>query len=98
MQKTFHVTPNYGQCDTVNVKYSTFVSVIVQNKCKGCHSTTLPLLTKYTQVKASVQSGKFFGSISHASGYSAMPQGSPKLPDCEVNKINAWIKAGALNN
>lgn len=96
--KNLNCNPNFGTCDTVNIKYSTFVSPLVQNKCQGCHTSTAPLLTNYTQVKASVQTGKFWGSITHASGYSGMPKGSNKLADCELNKINAWIKAGALNN
>ncbi len=96
--KNLSCNPSFGICDTTNVKYSTFVASVIQNKCQGCHNSTLPLLTNYTQIKASVQSGKFAGSINHLAGYSAMPQGSAKLPTCELNKINAWIKAGALNN
>jgi uncharacterized membrane protein len=96
--KNLSCNPSFGQCDTMNVKFSSFVALLVQNKCQGCHNSTLPLLTNYTQIKASVQSGKFAGSINHTAGFSAMPQGSAKLPTCELNKINAWIKAGALNN
>lgn len=96
--KNLSCNPNYGVCDTVNVKFSTFISPLVQNKCQGCHTSTAPLLTNYTQIKASVQSGRFWGSVAHSAGYSAMPKGSGKLADCELSKINAWIKAGALNN
>lgn len=96
--KNLSCNPNFGVCDTTNVKFSTFVAPIIQNKCQGCHSTQAPLLTNYTQIKASIQTGKFAGSINHASGFSAMPKGSAKLPFCELSKINAWIKGGALNN
>ncbi len=96
--KNLSCNPNFGTCDTTNIKYSTFVAPIVQNKCQGCHTSTPPLLTNYNQVKASIQTGKFWGSITHASGYSAMPKSSTKLADCELSKINAWIKRGALNN
>jgi uncharacterized membrane protein len=96
--KNLTCNQSFGKCDTANVKFSSFVAPIVQNKCQGCHNSTPPLLSNYTQIKASVQSGKFAGSINHAAGFSAMPQGSAKLPTCELNKINAWIKAGARNN
>lgn len=96
--KNMTCNPSFGQCDTVNVKFSNFIAPLVQNKCQGCHTSTQPVLTNYTQIKASVQSGKFWGSINHAAGFSAMPKGSAKLPSCELTKINAWIKAGARNN
>ncbi len=96
--KNLSCNPNFGLCDTTNIKFSTYVAPFVQNKCQGCHSTTLPLLTNYTQIKASVQTGKFAGSINHSAGFSAMPKGIAKLPNCDLSKISAWIKRGALNN
>jgi uncharacterized membrane protein len=96
--KDVSCNPSYGICDTANIKFSTFVYPIIQNKCQGCHVYTAPVLNNYTQIKASIQSGKFSGSINHTSGFSTMPKGTNKLPDCELNKINAWIKAGASNN
>jgi hypothetical protein len=96
--KNVSCNPSYGTCDTANIKFSTFVYPIIQNKCQGCHVYTSPILNNYTQIKASVQSGKFSGSINHTSGFSTMPKGINKLPDCELSKINAWLKNGALNN
>lgn len=96
--KNISCNPNFGVCDTTNIKFSTFIAPLVQNKCQGCHSSQAPLLTNYTQIKASIQTGKFVGSINHTAGFSAMPKGIAKLPNCELSKINAWIKRGALNN
>jgi hypothetical protein len=89
---------NFGQCDTTTVKFSTYIAPLVQKQCQGCHTSTAPKLTNYTEIKASIQTGKFWGSINHNSGFSAMPQGTNKLSTCDLNKINAWIKRGALNN
>jgi hypothetical protein len=36
--------------------------------------------------------------VTHAPGFVGMPYGLPKLPDCEVNTIVAWVHQGALNN
>lgn len=96
--KNLSCNPNFGLCDTTNIKFSTYVASFVQNKCQGCHSAQAPLLTNYTQIKASVQTGKFVGSINHKAGFSAMPKGIAKLPNCDLSKIDAWIKRGALNN
>jgi hypothetical protein len=27
-----------------------------------------------------------------------MPKGGSKIPDCDINKIRAWINRGSLNN
>lgn len=99
--KNLNCNPNFGVCDTTAVKFSAFVQPLIQNQCQGCHGATNPSggisLTNYTQIKASVQGGRFWGSIKQLSGYSAMPVGG-KLSACELNKIDAWIKRGALNN
>ena len=99
--KNLSCNPSFGVCDTLAVKFATFVMPIVQNQCVGCHGATNPSggisLTNYTQIKASVQTGKFWGSIKQLVGYSKMPVGG-RLSDCELSKMDAWIKRGALNN
>lgn len=92
-----------GNCDTSNSTYSAVVLPAMQNYgCMGCHSGAAPsgniALSNYAEIKASAQNGKLFGSISHGSGFVAMPQGGNKMSTCDINKIKAWIDAGALNN
>lgn len=93
-----------SDCDTTNVTFSGSVLPLISFKCNGCHSGSSPSgslsLTNYTQVKASVDSGKFMGSILHKAGFVAMPQpiGSTQLPDCDIRKFQIWIDNGALNN
>jgi uncharacterized membrane protein len=100
--KNLNCNPNYGKCDTLGgVKFATFVQPIIQNKCVGCHNASSSgggiLLTTHAQVKASVATGKFWGSINHMAGFSAMPKNT-KLSACDLAKIDSWIKRGALNN
>jgi len=95
--------PQTGTCDTTNSTYSKAVLPALQTYgCIGCHSGAAPsgnvLLNTYTNVKTYVQNGKFYGSINQSAGYSAMPQGGNKMNACTINKIKAWIDAGALNN
>lgn len=91
-------------CDTTIFTYATAIQPIIALHCNGCHSGSTPSgsisYTTYAGVKASVDNGKFWGSIVHAGGIKPMPypQGSAQLQDCDMIKIRKWIEAGALNN
>ncbi len=94
--------PNYGECDTAAVRYSTFIKPVVDTYCKGCHSGNSPSgginLSTYNDIKTVALNGKLVGSISWATGFQKMPQGGNKLDDCTISKFQAWIAAGALEN
>jgi hypothetical protein len=89
-------------CDTSNVKYSTHIKPLIQNACQGCHNAANAGggidLSAYSGVKAIADNGKFFGSVSHNSGYSPMPKNGNKLTDCQINMVKIWINKGALQN
>lgn len=90
-------------CDTTAVTYSTTVASILQsNGCVSCHSGGAPSggisLQTYASVKASAQSGRLYGAINHAAGFSPMPKGGNKMSACHIMKVKAWIDKGALNN
>lgn len=89
-------------CDTTNVKFSTHIKPLIQNNCQGCHSGAAPgggiNLATYAGVKAIADNGKFFGSISHLTGYKAMPQNGNKLTDCQITKVKIWINQGSPEN
>ena len=92
-----------GPCDSTNVSYLNVIKPILQNKCVGCHTTGTSTngfvgLSNYAGVQAIAQSGELLGSITHASGYSAMPKSAPKLNICEIGKIRNWVSEGAQNN
>ncbi|MDX5348653.1 MAG: hypothetical protein LPK19_15560 [Hymenobacteraceae bacterium] len=92
-------------CDTtVAVTYQNDVLPIVQNNCYVCHSQANGanngnvVLEGHSNLSSYALSGKLYGVISHAPGFSAMPKGGNKLPDCDIQKIKKWIDSGALNN
>ncbi|MGZ5245417.1 MAG: c-type cytochrome domain-containing protein [Bacteroidia bacterium] len=95
-----------NSCDTNQVSYANTLAPIFAKNCNGCHNDNLAngnvKLHNYDQVKIVAQNGKLVGSITHATGYTPMPQsyppGSVKLPDCTINKIKIWVAAGAPNN
>ena len=90
-------------CDTTNTTYSVTVTGLLRNYgCLGCHVGPNPVgniqLGNYSSVKQLADNGKLFGSINWSPGFSKMPQGAPKMADCDISKIKAWIDAGAPNN
>jgi hypothetical protein len=87
-------------CSTANVTYTNFVSGILQSYgCTGCHNNQSQPnginWEGYQNAKTSALGGRMMGAISHAPGYSPMPKTGGKLTDCEINKVKAWIDAGA---
>lgn len=91
-----------GGCDTSVTTYSSTVSKIMLDYCTNCHGGSSPSagisLESYGDVKTYTDNGKLLGSIKHTAGISPMPQGSGKLDDCTIAKLERWINNGALNN
>lgn len=91
-----------SDCDTQNVTYSQTVAPIIQANCLVCHAQNIQTaginMEGYNNVKIYAQNGFLYGAISHAPGFTPMPYGLAKLAACDIQKIKAWIDAGALNN
>jgi hypothetical protein len=100
----YDVEPNVA-CDTSNVTYSSTITGIINTYgClqSSCHGGANPgsgfKLDSYDGVKAKVTDGRLFGAITHASGFVAMPKDAGKMSQCDIDKVKAWIDAGAPNN
>jgi mono/diheme cytochrome c family protein len=95
-------TTNCSGCDTTVFTYSGAIKSIMHNNCVVCHSGTLQNggvdLSNYTGAHAVAVNGKLIGTITHAAGFVAMPQGANKLSNCNITQIQKWIDAGAQNN
>jgi len=92
-----------SDCDTAHMSFTTDIKPILQTYCYACHSNANyaisgARLEDYSDVVHHVEDGDILGTITHAAGFPAMPQDGPKLSDCNINKIKAWINAGAINN
>ena len=89
-------------CVTDNMSYVTHISPILNHNCFVCHSEAANngnvTLEGYSNVMIYVNSGQLMGAIKHQSGFSAMPQNSTPLSDCDISKIEQWIAQGAQNN
>lgn len=95
----------YGieKCDTVNVKYSVQIVNTLTANCLSCHGGDASAgagirLGTYDEVKAQAVSGTLLNVISHNPGFSQMPKGGAKLPNCRIEEIRAWIQNGTPNN
>lgn len=97
-------TVNCGvACDENIFTFSGAVSPIMNNYCKGCHTTPNGSgginLDTYNGVKLAAQTNnKLLGSINHLTGYSTMPKNQNKLSDCQILQIQKWYDNGMLNN
>jgi len=91
-----------GACDTAAVTYSTTIMPIISANCNSCHGGSTPSggvkLDTYAGISVPAASGRLWGAVSHASGFSPMPKNSPKLSACNLSKIKAWLDAGHPNN
>lgn len=92
-----------NNCNTANMRFVTDVVPILQTNCYACHSNANQSvsgisLEGYSNVRVQVDNGHLLGAITHASGFTPMPQGGPKLSDCNISKIKSWIDNGAPNN
>ena len=94
-------------CDSVNVKYSSDIKQIIENNCNNCHANDNYSnfgggykLGSYDDLIMQVDttSGSNGGSLLFDVKVGRMPKGRSKLTDCEIAKIEKWIKDGALNN
>lgn len=93
-----------GTCDTSGMSFATDIQPILNTNCalSNCHKTGSALggyvLDTYAGVQGAVASGRLLGSIRHETGFSQMPKNASKLSDCNINKIAAWMTAGASDN
>ncbi|RYY89267.1 MAG: hypothetical protein EOO15_06690 [Chitinophagaceae bacterium] len=92
-------------CNTAGTTYSGTIQPIIQNNCLSCHSASAAsnlgsgnVLEGYSNLHAYVANGLLLQVVNHDAGFQAMPQGTAKLDDCTIAKLQAWVDAGAPNN
>lgn len=98
----YPVQPGLVDCDTTEVSYQDFVAPLMEQYCTGCHGGNFPSanlsLETHAEVINSQEDNSLFGSMAHLEGFSKMPKGGNRLPDCDLDKLQAWIEEGAPNN
>jgi len=90
------------ECQTMEMSYANDILPIIESNCYGCHNTVAKfgniILEGYSQLLKHVDDGSLLSVIKHSAGFSPMPKNGAKLLECEIEKIEAWVADGALNN
>jgi hypothetical protein len=89
---------NASSCDTTNVTYSGSIATIMAANCISCHSQGNAqkdiVLDNYSSVAAQAQSGQLWLAVSHDPSVVPMPYQGSKLSNCDLTKIQIWIRKG----
>ena len=96
----------YGviDCDTNFVSFETDIYPIISSHCIMCHGGPSPsaglALETYAQIYQSATEpyNGIIDRISRPEGDPLMMPGSYRIPQCQIDKIVAWVEQGALNN
>ena len=96
----------YGnsECDTNFVSFDTDIYPIISSHCTMCHGGPSPsaglALESYAQIYQSATEpyNGIIDRISRSEGDPLMMPGSYRIPQCQIDKIVAWLEQGALNN
>ena len=90
------------ECSTADMSYQIDILPILESNCFQCHDAASNFgginLEGFDQLKIYVNNNQLLGVIKHETGFSPMPKNAAKLLDCEIEKIEAWITSGALDN
>ena len=90
-----------SDCDTTGMTYTSDIQSIITTRCSGCHNGTASIsgvdLMNYQQLKLRADNGVLLDRITTTDMSKLMPQGGPRLPDCEINKIKAWMNRNSPN-
>jgi hypothetical protein len=88
-------------CDTTTVGYTKDIFPILQQFCYSCHGNGNTVFSDgvnlegtdsgYMEVSNWANGGYVVGNVTYSPGYNGMPYGKPKLSDCEIDKIIAWV-------
>lgn len=84
------------KCETENLTYDSLTYIF--GICSQCHNNASTYRTgiemdTYESVVKSINTGLVIPAIKHEGPYK-MPYNLSKLPDCEIEKIEAWINDG----
>jgi hypothetical protein len=88
--------------NTSAVSFQIHIKPILDDNCIACHSAADAAgglnYETYSGVRVPAMDGRLIGSIKHLAGFIPMPEFAAKLSDCDIMKIEMWVKQGALNN
>jgi len=91
-------------CDTVKINFNAHIKPIMTNNClnQGCHTAANPnasiVLETHAGTQATIAGNKLINAMKYVAGGSKNMPPAGKLSDCDISKVEAWIKRGAPEN
>ena len=89
-------------CETDSISFLEDIASIVKDACYGCHNQHIREggveLLDYEDIQTAALNGSLYGTVVAEPGYVRMPYGSIPLSACSIEKIRAWVEAGAPDN
>ncbi|MDP1800707.1 MAG: hypothetical protein Q8L81_05115 [Bacteroidota bacterium] len=87
---------------TTDISYVKHIVPLINQSCglSGCHVTGgYKDFTNYNALKSTIDNtSNFITRFKPGGGMPPSYSVGPPLTDCQVSKLESWIKAGALNN
>jgi hypothetical protein len=87
-------------CDTAKMNFSNNIKPILTNNClsQGCHTTANAtasiILDTYAGTKETIVGDKLINALKYLAGGSKNMPPAGKISDCDISKVEAWIKRG----
>lgn len=96
----------YGlDCDTEFMSFEVDIFSIIDEHCTSCHGGSTPsaglVLENYDQIQAAANDMTDKGIVNKIERAEGVAGGMPtnyRLPQCQIDKIKAWVEQGTLNN
>jgi len=94
--------PDTTSCQTDSMSFSQHIVPILNTYCISCHNNASAQagisLEGYSNVINFVNDGRLLKTIKHEPGVVPMPLNQDKMPECPIQRIDAWIQQGAPDN
>ncbi len=89
-------------CDTTDMRYSVEIKKIMDDKCLSCHTgtggTAGIAMESYSLLKGFATGGQLVNRTNDASNPMPPITNGGLLSECDRQKIQSWVNAGAKNN
>ncbi|MFQ3576542.1 MAG: hypothetical protein SNJ77_08915 [Cytophagales bacterium] len=84
-------------CDTTNVTFISSIKPVFEAKCYNCHEGRFPSggINLRDEVYVTANAELIMKTIRYDAGVIGMPIGE-RLPNCEVQKFEVWVRNGGL--
>ena len=93
------------ECKIDSLSFKKDILPIFESNCFSCHNEEKyaskadgNLMQSYQDIKKLLDEGLIIGNIERRAGFIGMPYKKEKIDSCDIEKIKAWVKLGAINN